>query len=993
MLSRWSFLLLLVFLSVFCCSVTGMAASPVMINDPLPANSTVYHATFTPDGNHVLYIADQDAFGTAELFIAPADGGTPVQINDNFVAGGSISPSEIILTPNGTHTFYVADQEVDNRRELFVAPITGGSSMKLSGPLAANGLVDSSTVNLSPDGSRIVYAANQESPSQFDLYSVDIAGGTPTRLSSPSGSSDNFYHTVFSPDSSQVLIVHDLDIANSPELYIVPVTGGTPMKLNTPVSSGDGVENSSAQFTADGNHVVYIADTDGSGRRELFVVPNIGGTPVMLNAPLVAGGRVDEYVNSPDGSEIVYLADQDTDGVDELYITSVYGGSTPLKLNGALAAGGDVDDDGFRFSPDGNFVVFTAEVSDATTNELFIVPRTGGTPLKLNGPLAAGGDVNDSSRATLFSHDGSRVVYAAEQNVVDVTELFSVPSTGGAATKLNGPLVPGGEVHSGSVRHHAEDNRLIYTADDQVDEVNELYIVPLEGGKSIRLSEAVAEGYSVHSAEFSPDGDRVLFMAWNSSFQTNAYTSVIRQRFISPAGYWDDDDVWQHDEVPDAGMHIIVDSSSVVTVPGIDEAGDEPEFAYKVDLGGGASNSTLKLEEGAAVSIDKGLFIHSKGVLRGDGQINADVDVAAGGDVRVAAGQQLHFLGSSFSNAGRIEAIGTVFDHAEIEFDNAVVNAAGTGLITGTHARLRFDGGLNNVGSLALSVGESHVFGDITNTGSIVVTGGANVTFYDDIVQNGVLTISKVGDVSSAAVFLGDVSGSGTMGGGGDVFVEGDLSPGNSPGTITFNNNIFLGHDTTVEIEIGGHDAGSTHDTIQVNGELALNGVLDATLIGAFLPDGGSAFEIINASGGISGAFNDAQLPAPRGGITWELVNDSQTVRLIASGVRGDYNFDGIVDAADYIVWRKMVDSHDAAADGNGDGIIDSGDRLVWSSHFGHAGGAGSARAAPAAAPEPSLVAMLTAAGLALTAGSRRRVRCRPSARHFKPADGWPPSA
>jgi hypothetical protein len=53
----------------------------------------------------------------------------------------------------------------------------------------------------------------------------------------------------------------------------------------------------------------------------------------------------------------------------------------------------------------------------------------------------------------------------------------------------------------------------------------------------------------------------------------------------------------------------------------------------------------------------------------------------------------------------------------------------------------------------------------------------------------------------------------------------------------------------------------------------------------------------------------------------------------------GDYNQNGEVDAADYVVWRRMRGSNVAqpysGADGDGDGVVDSDDYSVWKSHFG----------------------------------------------------------
>jgi hypothetical protein len=84
---------------------------------------------------------------------------------------------------------------------------------------------------------------------------------------------------------------------------------------------------------------------------------------------------------------------------------------------------------------------------------------------------------------------------------------------------------------------------------------------------------------------------------------------------------------------------------------------------------------------------------------------------------------------------------------------------------------------------------------------------------------------------------------------------------------------------------------------------------------------------------------------------------------VIPPGIPGDYNDDGLVNAADYTVWRNSVgQGSDLAADGNYDGIIGLDDYAVWKAGFGSGSGLGAGSAASKnqnEVPEPTGFVML----------------------------------
>ncbi len=68
------------------------------------------------------------------------------------------------------------------------------------------------------------------------------------------------------------------------------------------------------------------------------------------------------------------------------------------------------------------------------------------------------------------------------------------------------------------------------------------------------------------------------------------------------------------------------------------------------------------------------------------------------------------------------------------------------------------------------------------------------------------------------------------------------------------------------------------------------------------------------------------------GPIPGSLINAKQDL-LVATP--GDYNLDGSVDTADFVLWRKLEGSTDLRADGNRDGRVDKADHEVWKAHLG----------------------------------------------------------
>ena len=69
------------------------------------------------------------------------------------------------------------------------------------------------------------------------------------------------------------------------------------------------------------------------------------------------------------------------------------------------------------------------------------------------------------------------------------------------------------------------------------------------------------------------------------------------------------------------------------------------------------------------------------------------------------------------------------------------------------------------------------------------------------------------------------------------------------------------------------------------------------------MPSVGNTFTILTATDGLAGTFGSLAAPA---GYNWNFKYGSNSVQLVV-GVPGDYNDDGIVNTADYTVWRDSL--------------------------------------------------------------------------------------
>jgi hypothetical protein len=188
-----------------------------------------------------------------------------------------------------------------------------------------------------------------------------------------------------------------------------------------------------------------------------------------------------------------------------------------------------------------------------------------------------------------------------------------------------------------------------------------------------------------------------------------------------------------------------------------------------------------------------------------------------------------------------------------------------------------------------------------------------------------------------------------------------------------------------LEIEIAGREMGQ-YDRLEVHGPTTLGGTLRVRLLetnaGPFEPQWGDAFIFLAAYGGAEGAFDDFDLPQLAPGLTWTITPGDVVLYLaVITALDGDYNDNGVVDAADYTVWRDHLGQQRTLLNETASlGVVDMADYNAWKNNFGATRGT-LGRGTFSTVPEPAVLSFVaSAAALVLLrrhCGARQLVATR----------------
>jgi PEP-CTERM motif len=266
-----------------------------------------------------------------------------------------------------------------------------------------------------------------------------------------------------------------------------------------------------------------------------------------------------------------------------------------------------------------------------------------------------------------------------------------------------------------------------------------------------------------------------------------------------------------------------------------------------------------------------------------------------------------------------------------------------------------------------ISINPNNPAAGFTNSGTLEAINGGSIAVALGYTQTagvtrlsggGTISASNAATLSTISVAGGRLEATGTIAA--NVANSATIAPGAPTGTLAITGDLTLAASSTLEIDLAGNIQGTGYDFVQEAGVAALDlqGALSLTLLNGFVPAAADSLIILSSSEPLTGAFSNIV----NGRVTASDGITSLRVSVIGNHVvvgelPGDYNGNGVVDAADYVVWRKGLGTTHLPAHAD-----------IWRGQFGVIAGGGSiaADSAPAftSVPEPTSLMLLALAGL-----------------------------
>ena len=485
---------------------------------------------------------------------------TPPPLRLTRLTSDSGLTTDGVISPDGKLVAYASDRSGKGNLDIWLKQVAGGDPI----PLTRNS-ADDHQPDFSPDGSQIVFRSDREGGG---IYLISTLGGGEERLVAPLGRNPRFSprggliaywtgHIQSRPLGAQASYA-------AGGLFVVSSTGGPPRKVETGFSAAG-----SPIWSPDGNYLLFYGHATelyslGATTSDWWVVSKDGGAPIKTGAFDVLGGQQIERIlpapvplpNQWVDNHILFSAQLgDSVNLWKVSITSgtwrVTGPAEQLTSGSALEIRHSVARDGT--------LVFSSLVENS---DIWVLPvdTNQGTPV---GQLEQVTHEQSGEFQPSVSVDGKTLVYASDRaGHLDIRQrdleserekgLTAMPGHEGhpeiSADGAQVAYVAGGGIHvvsrGGGVSENVcelcgfpwdwtpDNKRLSFHG--MRDSRASVYLLDLANRQKTLLLHHPS--FSLHQANFSPDGRWVAFVAVGPGCRV--FVARLQGEAAIPEGEW-----------------------------------------------------------------------------------------------------------------------------------------------------------------------------------------------------------------------------------------------------------------------------------------------------------------------------------------------------------------------------------------------------------------------------------------------------------------------
>jgi dipeptidyl aminopeptidase/acylaminoacyl peptidase len=332
----------------------------------------------SPDGKRVVYA--QAVGEVRQLFAIPVAGGWPLRLT-----AGEKSCESPRWSPDGSQITFVRD------KSLLVMQANGANVRTLVEHAAGLSLP-----RWSPDGSQVAFYSRQRGWSQ--IWLVPAGGGEARRLTIAPADNDDL---AWSPDGSRIAYssIRGDDLFNR-DIYSVDIASGTETRLTAAPGCFDGAPS----WSPDGTRIAFLSDQDGwihvyamggdgSNRRQLSFGACEDGWPNLNRGHLLW---------SPDGAALAFVRNREAN-IDLMTLSLADGAVRRVSTRDGMHQP-------VGWVPEGSAIVCLIARPDAP-HDLWLLPHAG-EPRQITYSLSGGARAEDfvvPERVAFESSDGLRI--------------------------------------------------------------------------------------------------------------------------------------------------------------------------------------------------------------------------------------------------------------------------------------------------------------------------------------------------------------------------------------------------------------------------------------------------------------------------------------------------------------------------------------------------------------------------------------------------------